>query len=280
MGSSLWARTAVLNTRGGATGGEGVRGIATSGCDAAAAGSGAGSWASAGGRAPASADDGRMAVAFASAPAAVSCVVAGVLVLLELDSLGLELDPLGVGFCFAALDVDPLGVGFCFCGICFLLSLAVVVSPVPVAPPLVEAPSFGAGVGIGLGGTVVPVGSGFGDVPVGAGVAPGSCGAGAAGSTGAGAACASPATGAAGAAFSSTTAGAAGAVSAAFSSTAMASPAAEAGVHQAIVSMRTTPAHAPRHRMNDAPGPNVVNRHPFALPCDVTATVPRSRPLV
>src|SRR5690242_3320514 len=246
--------------------------MATSAGDEAAAGSGAGAWASAGGRATASADDGRMAVAFGSAPAAVSCPVAGVLV-------ALELDPLGVGSCFAALEVDPLGVGFCFCGMCFLLSFAVVVSPVPVALPVAEVPSFGAGAAIGLGATVVVVGSGFGDVPVGAGVAPGSCGAGAAGSTGAGAACASPATGAAGAAFSSTMAGAADAVTAAFSST-MASPAAEAGVHQASVSMRTTPAHAPRHTMNDAPGPNVVNRYPFSLPCDVTATVPCSRPLV
>jgi hypothetical protein len=39
-------------------------------------------------------------------------------------------------------------------------------------------------------------------------------------------------------------------------------------MHHASVSMTTTPAHAPRHTMNDRPGPLVVNRHPFALPCD------------
>ncbi|MGZ4268298.1 MAG: hypothetical protein ACXVSX_03715 [Solirubrobacteraceae bacterium] len=254
VGSSLWARTAGLNTGGGATDAEGARGTAISGCDGAAAGWGAGSWTSAGGRAPASADGGRMAVELGSLPAGVSGAVAG-----------------GV---FVVPDVDPLGVGFCFCGFCFVLPRALVVSPVPVPAPAAEVPAVGAGVRNGPGGTVVAVGSGVvpvgsGVVPVGAGVVAGSGGAGAAGSGGAGSACASPATVVAGSS----------AVSAAFSSAA-ASSAAEAGMHHASVSMTTTPAHAPRHTMNDAPGPRVVNRHPFALPCDKRATVPCPRPLV
>ena len=197
-----------------------------------------------------------MAVELGSLPAGVSGAVAG-----------------GV---FVVPDADPLGVGFCFRGVCFLLPRAVAVSPVPVA----EVPAFGPGVGIGSGGTVlavgaVPVGAGVapvgscGSVPVGAAVVPGSGGAGAAGSGGAGSACASPATVVAGSR----------AASAAFSSTTAAS-AAEAGTHHASASMRTTPAHAPRHTMNDPPGPLVVNRHPFALPCDARATVPCPRPLV
>ena len=244
VGSSLWASTAGFNTGGGATGGEGARGTATSGCDGAAAGWGAGSWASAGGRAPASADDGRTAVEVGSLPAGVSGAVAGGVFVVA------DVDPLGVGFCFAVLDVDPLGVGFCF-----VLPRAFAVSPVPV--PGAEVPALGAGVGIGPGGTVVAAGSGAGVVPVGAGVVPWSGGAGAAGSGGAGSACASPATVVAGSS----------AVSAAFSS-ATASSAAEAGGHHASVSMTTNAAHAPRHTMNDPPGPLVVNRHPFAFPCD------------
>jgi hypothetical protein len=276
VGSSLCASTAGFNARGGAAGGDGTRGTATSGCDSAAAGWGAGSWASAGGRAPASADDGRMAVALGSVSAGVSEAVAGgVLVALDVDPLGvgfcfavLDVDPLGVGLCFAVLDVDPLGVGFCLGGFCFLSPRAFAVSavPVPVLVPVAEVPSFDAGVGAGPGGTVVPVGSGCGVVPVGAAVVPGSGGAGAAGSAGDGWACASPAT-------------VVVAVSATSSSTTV-STAAEAGVDQASVTMRTTPAHAARHTMNDAPGPRVVNRHPFALPCDATATVPCPRLLV
>ena len=180
----------------------------------------------------------------------------------ELGSFPAGVSGAVAGGAFVVADVDPLGVGFCFCGFCFLWPRAFAVSPVPV--PGAEVPALGAGVVIGPGGTVVAVGSGVvpvgvgsgsGVVPLGAGVVPGSGGAGAAGSGGAGSACASPVTVVAGSS----------AVSAAFSST-TASSAAEAGMHHASVSMTTTPAHAPRHTMNDPPGPLVVNRHPFALP--------------
>ena len=191
-----------------------------------------------------------MAVEVGSLPAGVSGAVAGGVFVV------VDVDPLGVGFCFAVLDVDPFGVGFCFGGFCFVSPGAFAVSPVPVPVPGAAVPALGTGVGIGAGGAVVAVGSGAGVVPVGAGVVPGS-GAGAAGSGGAGSACASPATVVAGSS----------AVSAVFSS-ATASSAAEAGTHHASMSKTTTPAHALRHTMNDPPGPLVVNRHPFALPCD------------
>jgi hypothetical protein len=236
--------TAGVEATGVSAGGEGIWAAAPSGCGGAGGEGAAGTWASVCGRSSEAGDGARVLAAFGSWSGSALAAPGELSFAVDAPEVVDAPDVVAGAVCFLVVAGDP-AAGVLLAGrFCFLVAGGGVASP-----RVAGAPSPGDVVAaVGWSGVAAPAGS----------TGPGGTGAG----SGAAASTGLVAPGAA--SGSSATVVEVPLASAAASSPAIVSPRAAADIHQPSASVTTTPAHAARRALSDAPGPLVGKQHPFA----------------